>query len=113
MEEREKAQKCGCGCRGWCGNSEHHHWHPGFFLLRILIAIVVVAFAFAVGVKLGELKAGIYYSAYGSNGYSPMQYMMGDSYGYGSYGGPMMRYYGGYGYGAQSPAAAPATSTGK
>lgn len=74
-----------CSCCGYGGGQKH--WHPGFFVLRIIVAIMIVVIAFAVGMKLGEIKTALYYSGYG---YSPRHSMM---WGFnGGYGMPMMQY---------------------
>lgn len=67
------------GCRG--GSCGHHgHW-----LLRLIIAIAVITFVFALGVKLGELKATFgSYGGYRSGGWGyPMMMQGGYNGGYG------------------------------
>jgi len=108
-EQKDKKAEEGHLHGPWCWghHGERHHWHPGFFVLRVLIMMIIIAAAFAIGVKLGELRASMYYSGYGGYGYYPTQSMMGGYGGYGPYGAyPMMRYYGAYG--APAP-----TSTGQ
>lgn len=110
--DEQKNNNMGGGHGGWCswcghgygegqgGHGDHRHFHGGRFILRIVLMIIVIAIAFSVGVKLGEIKAELYYSGYG---YSPMHSMMGGWYGNGSggYGAyPMMQYY----YGTSTPA---------
>jgi hypothetical protein len=80
----------GCGgmgkgkcCFGMCGGGHR------FIILRIIIGIIILIFVFALGVKLGELKASLVGSSYG------YPTMGGGSWGYGRRG--MM--YQGNGYG--------------
>ncbi len=104
MDEQQKDNKMGNGhawC-SWCGHGDgqggHGHRHGGHFIFRIVLAIIIVVIAFSVGIKLGEIKAELYYAGYG---YSPMHSMMGGyGNGYGGYGAyPMMQYY----YGTSTP----------
>lgn len=75
------ANGCGCGCGHW-------HGRHGFFILRIVIAIIVVVAAFWIGMRLGELRAAYYGAGYGRG-----HQMMGGYYGRAG-GAPMMPYYG-------------------
>ena len=84
----------------------HHHGRFIFYVLRILIAIVILAIVFAVGIKLGELRAYLFEAGFDGYGYPMHMYGGYGGYGGGPYGAPMMPY---NGNGAQN--AAPATTS--
>jgi hypothetical protein len=54
MDETKKEQ-CNCGMCA-CGMG-HMHGHFGFWVAKILVALVVLLFVFWLGVKVGEVKS--------------------------------------------------------
>ncbi len=86
MDEIKKEQSMGhgdmCNC-GWCMHN-HMHGHFGFWIVKLLVALVVLLFVFWLGVKVGEVKSFVGMGRYTTR--SNMMYYGG----YGTPGAPVM-----------------------
>jgi hypothetical protein len=45
-----------CHCGMCCAGMGHMHGHFGFWIVKLLVALVVLLFVFWLGVKVGEVK---------------------------------------------------------
>lgn len=67
----EKKDMCNCGmCSTGMG---HMHHHFGFWVVKLLVALVALLFVFWLGVKVGEVKS--FMGGYGRIGGRNMMYL--------------------------------------
>ncbi len=76
---------CHC-CMCACGMG-HMHGHFGFWVVKLLVALVVLLFVFWLGVKVGEVKSFVGIGRFGTRS-NMMYYGNGTFYDNGSYGTP-------------------------
>lgn len=83
--EEQKNQGCpeGCKCFMCQGRCMCRGWHGrGHFFLRVVLGLIILVAVFAVGVKVGELRKGVFGRGYGGRHgyYNMMPYGMSPYY---------------------------------
>ena len=78
MEDSKNSKQQADSCACCCHNNPYgnYHYHGGFFLVRIILAIVLALFVFWLGLKIGQLR-GSYMGYFDGNNrcaYPMMQY---------------------------------------